>query len=354
MSGGAGSRLWPLSRRGMPKQFLELVEDVTMLQATALRLEHAPAGIEVASPIVICGQGHEKMCESQLAAIGKPASMIIVEPEGRNTAAVAAVAAHHVQALDAEGHVLLLSADHHVEDPAGFWSGVAKGIAAAEDGRLVTLGIEATHPDTGYGYIRRGAELHDQVFEVDAFVEKPDQATAQLYLDQGGYYWNAGIFLFRADAMLREFALHAPEIADVCLRALGQGRTSGSLLWLDPEIFAACKAAPVDTAIMEPTSQSAIIAPVRAGWSDIGSWKALSELKQALSGDSNTLLGNVLEVGCSDTYVRSDGPAVAAVGLKDVVIIATGDTVLVVHKDKAQDVKVITDRLKKDGRADLL
>jgi len=354
MSGGAGSRLWPLSRRARPKQFLALVEEATMLQATAKRLKSASAGMTIAAPIVICGEGQEAMSQAQLDEIGMSPSAIIVEQEGRNTAAVAAVAAHHVQALDAAGYVLLLAADHHVSDPDGFWSGVENGMLAAQAGNLVTLGIEATYPDTGYGYIRRGAALHEQVFKVDAFVEKPDVDKAKAYLEQGDYYWNAGIFLFRADAMLREFKSLAPDIEDACRRALQAGKRDGAILRLDPEIFATCRSGSVDVEIMERTSHSAVVAPVRAGWSDIGSWKSLSEITQSLSGEPNTLRGDVIETDCTDCYVHSDGPTVAAIGLTDIVVIATGDTVLVVHKDQAQDVKKVVDTLKKDGRTDRL
>lgn len=354
MSGGAGSRLWPLSRREHPKQFLALVEDMTMLQATAKRLNDAPSSIEVASPIVICGKGQEEMAQDQLCAIGMPASAIIIESEGRNTAAVAAVAAHHINALDPDGLVLLLSADHHVADPVGFWAGVEKGMPAANRGKLVTLGIEATHPDTGYGYICRGKELHEHVYEIDAFVEKPDYDTACRYLEQGGYYWNAGIFLFQASAMLREFSEHAPEIADICARALQAAEIDEINIRLAAEIFAECPSAPVDTTIMEPTQQSAVVAPVRAGWSDIGSWKALSEIRQRLSGEKNTTLGDVIEIGCSDCYVQADGQLVTAIGLKNIVIVADGETIMVVHKDHAQDVKRAVETLKNGGRSDLL
>ena len=354
MSGGAGSRLWPLSRQSRPKQFLELVGNMTLLQETAARLKSAPASLSVAAPIVICGEGQETLTAAQLDEIGMPPSAIIIEPEGRNTAAVAAVAAHHVRSIDVDGLILLLPADHHMSDPDGFWTSVEKGLASAGSGELVTLGIKPTGPATGYGYIECGEPIAADVFKIARFVEKPELADATVFYEQGGFYWNAGIFLFRCDAMLREFETLAPDISATCRSALEATTLEGTVLRLAPEIFSACRAASIDVEIMQRTSRSAVVAPVEAGWSDIGSWKALCDVRLEESGAANTVQGDVLEIDNSGCLIRSEGPTVAVIGLTDVVVIATGDKVLVVHKDKAEAVKMLVARLKKEGRTDLV
>lgn len=353
MCGGAGSRLWPCSRSATPKQFLSLITSDTMLAATAARLGEAPAGITVAAPIVICGAGQESLVQRDLASAGVPVGRIIVEPMGRNTAAVAAVAALEAQAQDPGALVLLLPADHHIADVDGFWRGVEAGLPAARDGFLVTLGIEASGPDTGYGYIRRGEGLGPGVFRVAAFKEKPDAETAAAYLATGEYSWNAGIFLFRADAMLAAFEAHAATILEHCGAALGAARREGALVWLDSAAFAPCPSEPVDIAIMEQASRVAVVAPVTAGWNDVGSWDAIAGLKLA-APQGAVPSDRVIALDCTNCLIESDGPMVAAIGLDDVVIIATGDAILVTHRNRTQDVKTIVNHLKAQGRKDLL
>lgn len=355
MCGGAGARLWPLSRKASPKQYLSLVDNQTLLEATVARMSHAPEGVEVAPVTLICGEGQETIAADQARAAGVEPLAVIVEPFGRNTAAVAATAALHIQALDPEAAVLLLPADHYISQPEGFWAGVAKGMPALETGKLVTLGIEPTGPETGYGYIQSGQQIGEDLHQVESFREKPDRVTAEAYLKTGDYHWNAGIFLFSAMAMIDEFQALGPDILQNSKAALDKARRSGVEVHLDAEAFGACRSEPVDIEIMERTERAAVVAPVRAGWDDIGSWSALSELKAVLEdrgGSPQT--GDVIAIDCEGGLVRSDGPLVAAIGLRDVVVVATGEAVLVVAKEQAQRVKEIVSRLKNDGRMEHL
>lgn len=354
MCGGSGSRMWPLSRQSEPKQYLSLLDDSTLLESTIKRANAAPSSLSLEAPVLICGCDQASEALAQSISAGRPASAVIVEPFGRNTAAAAAVAALHVAERDPEGFVLLLPADHHMAAPEEFWAGVEKGLAIARDGDLVTLGIEPESPETGYGYINAGERIADGVHAVAAFKEKPDLATARSYLSEGGYYWNSGIFLFRADAMIREFEALAEDILRHCDAALRNAEQSGVEIRLDASAFGKCRSEPVDTEIMERTSRAAVVGPLRAGWDDIGSWAALTELLTK-TGDSGALgRGDVLRLGCEGGMVRSEGPFVAAVGLKDIVVVAAGDAVLVVHKDHAQQVKSVVETLKRSGRTELL
>lgn len=353
MCGGAGSRLWPRSRSATPKQFLSLVGADTMLAATAARLHRADIGVSLAAPVVICGAGQEGLVQRDLAAAGRPAGRIVIEPFGRNTAAVAAVAALEAFALDKDALVLLLPADHHIADVEGFWRGVGAGVEAARGGYLVTLGIDATGPDTGYGYIRRGDALSPGVFRVKAFKEKPDAETAQAYLATGEYDWNAGIFLFRADAMIAAFEAHAPAILAHCRNALARAATEGVLTRLDAAAFHDCPSEPVDIAIMEQAGRVAVVAPVRAGWNDVGSWDAIADLRKAGAG-SAAPDERVIALNCNNCLIESDGPLVAAIGLEDLVIVATADAVLITRRGMTQEVKTIVTALKSQGRKDLL
>ena len=353
MCGGAGSRLWPRSRAAHPKQFLDLVDHRTLLEATAARLKAAHEIVDVLAPVVICGAGQEDLVDSQLEAAGVPAHAIIIEPFGRNTAAVAAVASLIVSGDDPDTRVLLLPADHHIADDTGFWRGVESGLPAAGQGYLVTLGIEPAGPETGYGYIRRGEPIGTDVYRVDQFKEKPDVETARGYLETGLYSWNAGIFLFRADAMLGAFETYAPEILAACRRAVDDSSSAGLRCHLASEAFKACPSEPVDIAIMEKAGRVAVVAPVRAGWNDVGSWTAIADLKRtgvAAAADND----QVKIIDCENCLVESHGPFVAAIGLTDIIIVATPDGILVSHRDRTQDVKKIVEHLKATQRGDLL
>jgi mannose-1-phosphate guanylyltransferase / mannose-6-phosphate isomerase len=343
MSGGSGTRLWPMSRKALPKQFLKLVTDRTMFQDTASRV--CGKQDDYRDPVVICGAGHGPIVAEQLAEIAIQPADIILEPCPRNTAAVAAVAAAWVARGDEDALILLMPADHHIADDAGFRSAVALGAKAAEAGNIVTFGIAAQTPHTGYGYIETGEQLFSSVYKAAAFKEKPDRATAERYIKDGRYYWNAGIFLYRASVMRDEMALLAPEIMAAANKALEQAALSDGALRLDEAAFSACPSDSIDYAVMEKTDKAAIVAPVDVGWTDIGSW---SEVASADKSD------NVICVNAADNIIRSDGPLIAAAGVEDLIIVATGDAVLVARRDNAQEVRAIVEELKKRGLQHLL
>ena len=351
MCGGAGSRLWPRSRMSQPKQFLPLIEDTSLLESTIRRLKHKPSDIEIIEPALICGAGQDVTASAQLAKAGYPGADVIVEPFGRNTAAVAAIASLYATKQDPDALVLLLPADHYVQDPSGFWEGVAAGISAASDGYLVTLGIDPTGPETGYGYIHKGKALGETVYQVENFKEKPDAATAQTYLDTGNYFWNAGIFLFHPDAMKAAFGAHASDIWAASEAALPSGVKDGMATLLDAKAFQACPSAPVDIAIMEKADRVAVVAPVQAGWSDVGSWSVILDLKNAAS---DNVSGDVIALECEGSLIETDGPMIAAIGLKDMIVIADGGSILIMPKDRAQDVKAVVTLLKANNQVEKL
>ncbi len=352
MCGGAGSRLWPRSRMASPKQFLRLVGQHSLLGATIDRFSVAGREIDVLPPLVICGADQERLVMQSLAEVGCNRFEIVVEPVGRNTAAVAAVASLISRERAPGAMTLLLPADHHVETPGGFWRAVNSGREAAAAGYLVTLGIEATGPETGYGYIRRGAGLFENVYAVHEFKEKPDAMTAEDYLRTGQYYWNAGIFLFRPDDMLAAFEAHAPDILAACRAALASATETPRGRQLGAEAFRACPDAPVDTAIMEKAGRVAVVAPVRAGWNDIGSWDAIAGLK--VNGSDNASAGDVVLIGSKGCLVEAEHRFVAAVGVEDLVVIETADAVLICRRGQTQDVKKVVETLKRAGRKELL
>ena len=343
MSGGSGTRLWPMSRNARPKQFLKLVTDKTMFQETALRV-HDESGAYL-NPVIISGRKHGAIVTEQLAEIDIPAAEIILEPCQRNTAAVAAVAACWVARGKEDALILLMPADHHIADAKGFRRAVNTGAKAAEEGYIVTFGIKPENPHTGYGYIHTGGKLQPSIFEVAAFKEKPDIETAQKYLDDGGYFWNAGIFLFSAKAMLDELERHAPDIKKFAGKALDESAMSGAALRLDEPAFELCPANSIDYAVMEKTEKAAIVAPVDVGWTDIGSWSELDALQTS---------DNVVTIGCENNVIRTDGPAVGVAGVDNLIIVVTSDAVLVARRDSAQEVRAIVEELKKRGRTDLL
>lgn len=344
MSGGAGTRLWPMSRAARPKQFLQLVTDKTMFQETVLRVSTA-TDKNFAPPVIIAGAGHGPIVADQLKDIDILASEIILEPAPRNTAAVAAIASAWVETHHDDALILLMPADHHIVDSAGFRKSVAHAARAAEDGYIMTFGIKAERAHTGYGYIEAGEPVYDGVYKVAAFKEKPGAATAQSYVDSGRFYWNAGIFLFRASAMLRELDAHAPAIRKAATNALNKSAMSGAARLLDEDQFAACPSKSIDYAVMENTDHAGVVAPVEVGWTDIGSWSEVA------SGADDPA---IVEVGASDNIIRSDGVTVAAAGVSDLIIVATSDAVLVARKDDAQQVRAVVEELKKRGRTDLL
>ncbi|PHR56621.1 MAG: mannose-1-phosphate guanylyltransferase/mannose-6-phosphate isomerase [Robiginitomaculum sp.] len=351
MCGGAGTRLWPISKRAKAKQYHSLTSEYTMLQETIQRMNQA-TDLDVAAPSFVCAQSDENFIIEQSKAVGVDPLHIILEPIGRNTAPVAAIISLLLKDIQPTDLILLLPADHHISKPKEFWACVQKGINAANDGQLVTLGIKPTTPETGYGYIHQGNQIEAHVFNVNSFVEKPNLETAKQYLASGKYFWNAGIFLFAPTTMLDNFKEHAPDILRACQQTLASSPHDGIILALDETIFTTCPSESIDYAIMEKSSTVALVAPVDAGWNDIGSWPALAELQLQLGSDSPQK-GDVLEVDCVDSYLHSDGILIAGVGLKDMIVVATKDAVLVMPKDQAQNVKKIVEQLKKTGRTDL-
>jgi len=346
LSGGAGTRLWPVSRTLYPKQLLPLVSERTMLQETVRRV----AGKGFAPPVVVCNEEHRFLIAGQLRELDIAPSRMVLEPVGRNTAPAAAVAALLLAGDDADAVMLLLPSDHVVEDVSGFLAAVETGLAAAENGALVTFGIPPTGPETGYGYIRRGAAYAGAkgCFRIARFVEKPDLEEARRLVRAGDYHWNSGMFLVRAGRYLEELERLKPEMVGCCRRAVAGAVEDLDFLRLEAEAFSGIEPLSIDYAVMEHT-EAAVVVPADMGWSDVGSWSALWEIG-AKDGDGNVVLGDVITDGTTNSYIRSEGRLVAALGLDNVVVVATDDVVLVVRRDEAQNVKKVVEALARAGR----
>ena len=343
LSGGSGTRLWPLSREAYPKQFLPLVGNDTMLQATWKRV----ASIAGAAPIVVANQEHRFMAAEQLRECKVLPQALILEPVGRNTAPAIAIAA--LQALSAgdDALLLVLPSDHVVRNEAAFHAAVKQAAVAAESGKLVTFGIVPTAPETGYGYIK--AATGEGVRAVDRFVEKPDLATAEQYVASGEYFWNSGMFLFKASRYLKELETLQPAILAACRNALDKAARDNDFIRLDAEAFAASPNDSIDYAVMEKTADAAVV-PLDAEWNDVGSWSALWEVSDK-DADGNACHGDVIALDCKDSYAYGNR-LIAMVGLQDVVVVETDDAVFVGHKDRVQDVKEIVGRIKREGRSE--
>ncbi len=347
MSGGAGSRLWPASRQAMPKQLLPLVTEQTMVQETAERL----SGDLFHPSVFICNAAHAAPIREQMKDMDMPVGAIIVEPMGRNTAPCAVVAALHAKQSDPDALILLAPADHHVTKPEAFRRSVAAAIPAAQKGCLVTFGIEPNGPETGYGYIQQGEAIAPGAFEVEAFKEKPDRETAQAYLDEGGYFWNAGIFLFSPEALLSEMNKFHPEIVEKASQAYKTATLKSGQIDLDEASFAACPSESIDYAVMEPTENAAVV-PANIGWNDIGSFTSLHGLKKGDAG--NAVKGDVIAYNTQNSLIETDGPLVTTVGLDGLAVIVKDGSILVAKLDAAQDVKKIVETLKAKERFDKL
>jgi mannose-1-phosphate guanylyltransferase / mannose-6-phosphate isomerase len=348
LSGGSGTRLWPLSRELQPKQFLPLLGATSLFQETLLRAQALGAGVE--PPVVICNRAHGDWVAAQAESIGVRPQTIVLEPAGRNTAPAVGVAALLAARTAADPLLLVLPADHVIADTPTFVAAVRTAAGAAEAGQLVTFGVVPHKPETGYGYILCG-EQQGPWFSLGRFVEKPDLATAESYVRSGRYLWNSGMFLFSAAAVLRELREHAPEVVAACERAVASGVGEGPVLRLGDE-FLACPASSIDYAVMEKTRRGAVV-PLDAGWSDVGSWPALHDvLPRDAAG--NATVGDVLLESCTNSFVTASGRFVAAIGLNDVVVIETDDAVLVVHRDRAQEVKKVVEKLGAGRRTELL
>lgn len=330
LSGGVGTRLWPLSRPERPKQLLPLTADETMLQLTARRT----AGERFAAPIVVAGSDHADEIERQLTGVGAAPAALILEPAGRNTAPAIALAALAV--ADPATPLLVMPSDHVIADVDAFHAAISAALPLIADGWLATFGIAPDAPETGYGWIEVGEPLAPGVNRVAHFVEKPAADEAKRMLDAGGYAWNGGIFLFRADAYLAALERHAPEILRDCRIAMEQARREGARILPDEAAFAACPSNSIDYAVMEKADRVAV-APVAMGWSDVGSWDALHALSADEAG--NAIHGDVIALETTRTLVRSDGRRVALVGVSDLIVVASGDDVLIVPRGRSQDVK---------------
>jgi mannose-1-phosphate guanylyltransferase/mannose-6-phosphate isomerase len=347
LSGGSGTRLWPLSREDRPKQLLPLVTDHTLLQETLLRTQHLGAHVE--RPIVVCNETHRFLVAEQLGEIGVPPQTIVLEPAGRNTAPAVAVAALLAVAIEPDAVLLVLPADHVILDVAAFATALAAALEAAAGGRLVTFGIVPTRPETGYGYLRVG-KSHGAWAALDGFVEKPAAATARRYVDSGEHLWNSGMFVFRANVYLDELDKHAPGMVKACRTAVAAADASTDFTRLGPA-FLESPADSIDYAVMEKTDNAAVV-PLAAGWSDVGSWAALYEVLEK-DDLGNTFRGDVVAKGCTNTCVVASERLVAAVGLEGVVIVETADAVLVTTANQSQRVKEIVDALKGARRAEI-
>ena len=346
LSGGSGTRLWPLSRSAVPKQFLALASDLSLLQETCVRAKAAAD----ASPIIVCNQDHRFLVAEQLRKAEVKAHSIVLEPFGRNTAPAVAIAALALVNDDPEALLLVLPSDHVIRDVEGFAEAVKLAAVAAAKGALVTFGIKPTRAETGYGYIRKGRAMSDAsgCYQLDSFVEKPDAETAGKYFASEAYYWNSGMFVFGAQTYLSELSRLRPDMYAACQRALEKGHRDLDFLRLDEESFRACASDSIDYAVMEHT-QNAVVVPVDIGWSDVGSWDALWEISEK-DEHHNVTRGDVHLRDATNTYVNAQSRFVAAVGVEDLVIVETSDAVLVATKDKVQQVTKVVDYLKAAGR----
>jgi len=345
MCGGAGTRLWPMSKKSLPKQYQPIVTDKSMLRETINRFPKS-GRLNVAPPSFVAAVSHKPHIQEACAAESVEPHLIVLEPCGRNTAPVAALVSLLIDSSD-DALILLLPADHHIEDLEAFITAIEAGIPSAQGDSLVTFGIKPTGPETGYGYINSGEKRESDVFKVRRFVEKPDLETAKRYISSGDYFWNAGIFLFSAKTMIEAFEKFAPHILQACKLAIETGKHVNESVFLDPASFSECESDSIDYAIMEKADNVNIVAPVDMGWSDIGSWDALRQ--RAL--ENNILAqgqGEIITIDCKETYVRSDGPTIAVIGVEDLIVVANSDEILIAKAGASQKVKKVVEHLEQD------
>ena len=342
LAGGTGSRLWPKSRTALPKQFLSLTSELTMIQETVARLQ----GVDIDSPIIICNEAHRFLVAEQLRQENIQHGGIMLEPMGRNTAPAIALAALHASLNDEDPVLLVLAADHLISDRPAFHKAIGEAEKLAEQGKLVTFGIVPDSAHVGYGYIRSGKKVSASVegYEVAQFVEKPDLATAQEYVASGDYFWSSGMFMFKASRYLEELEKHAPEILAICKKAISTIAADLEFVRIDAEVFANCPDDSIDYAVMEKTDSAAVL-PLDAGWSDVGSWLSLWETAKNKDANNNVVIGDVILHDVSNSYINSEQRLISVIGLDDVVVVETKDSILVAHKDKVQDIKKVVNQL---------
>jgi len=354
LSGGSGTRLWPISREKFPKQLLPLVDDLTMLQSTVARLDGMA---DLAQPLLICNEEHRFVVAEQVRQLGKQGT-VLLEPVGRNTAPAMTLAALWATRDGADPVLVVMPADHVITDGETYRAVVARAVALAASGAAVTFGVTPDCPETGYGYIQQGAALADGsgAFELARFVEKPNRETAESYLAAGNYLWNSGIFVMRASVWLAALAIGRPDILAACKAAMAGAKCDGDFVRLDGAAFKACPSDSIDYAVMERLTTGGaglpkgVVIPLTAGWSDVGAWDALWKVLPKC-GDGNASRGDVLMENCHNTLAVSEGRLVACVGVSDLVVVETDDAILVVHHDATQDVKKVVDRLKAEQRS---
>ncbi|QEY61534.1 mannose-1-phosphate guanylyltransferase/mannose-6-phosphate isomerase [Metapseudomonas lalkuanensis] len=348
LSGGSGSRLWPLSRKQYPKQFLALTGEQTLFQQTLLRLNFD--GMQQA--VLVANQDHRFIVQEQLDAVGIQAQAMLLEPFGRNTAPAVAIAAMQLLAEGRDELMLVLPADHVLRDQRAFQQALALATIAAEKGEMVLFGVPAERPETGYGYIRSKADvrLPDGISRVAEFVEKPNEDLARQYVESGDYFWNSGMFLFRASRFLEELKHHDVDIYDTCLLAVERSKRDGIAVSIDSATFACCPDNSIDYAVMEKTERACVV-PLSAGWNDVGSWSSIWEVHDK-DQDGNVTKGDVVVQDSHNCLVHGNGKLVSVIGLDDVVVVETKDAMMIAHKDRVQDVKKLVNRLDADGRSE--
>lgn len=346
LSGGSGTRLWPLSRKNYPKQLLKLLNDYSLLQNTLLRVDY------LSSPIVVCNQEHRFLVAEQLLEIGIEDAKILLEPEPKNTAPAIALAALEAIRQHQDATVVVLPADHVIEDKAAFQDSLAVAVDEAQQHKLMTFGITPTQPETGYGYIKATHKNDGTSLSIDKFVEKPDLKTAKNYVASGEYFWNSGIFVFQAKTFLQELEVFEPTMSKVCRQAFEQATIDLDFVRIHPQTFAQCPSQSIDYAIMEKTTRGAVI-PFDSHWSDLGSWASLWQAS-AKDANNNAKIGDVIDIDCKNSLIYAEDHLIAAVGIDSLIVVDTKDALLIAAKDRAQDVKRIVEQLEASEREEHL
>lgn len=348
LSGGAGTRLWPLSWGGHPKQFLPLVSERTMIQETLLRLK----GLEIGSPIISCGEGHRFMVAQQIGEVSEKKSTIILEPMAKNTAPAIACACCAAMKQDKEAVVVVLPSDHIIADIEAFQNAVKSAAINAENGYLVTFGIVPTFPATGYGYVKAASSESDGAYTLEKFVEKPCLEKAQEYLASGEYAWNSGMFVFKASTFLDELKVHNPEMAELSIAAFEKATVDTEFIRLDKDSFGKIEGDSIDYAVMEKTTKGKVV-KLNAGWDDVGSWSALYDISKKDENQNVVKGDDIITLDTTSSYIRGGKRTIATIGLDDVVIVDSDDALLVAAKGKIQDVKKVAEIIKGRCRDDV-